>query len=104
MKVYVTADIEGVPGVASWGEAAEESGADEILVRDAHDSGRNIDYSALPERVRLARGWSDDPRCMAQELDHRHQSRAGGQAHPSGSIVGVCPGRAGSSLCRSPSF
>jgi D-amino peptidase len=93
MKVYISADIEGVVGVSHWDEAtigkpgydaaaarltaevaaaceaAIDAGADEILVQDAHDSARNIDHAALPERVRLVRGWSDDPRCMAQELD-----------------------------------
>jgi D-amino peptidase len=93
MKVYVSADIEGVADVTHWDdatkgkpgyeaaaaqmtaevaaacEAAIAAGADEILVQDAHDSARNIDPSALPEKARLLRGWSDDPRCMAQELD-----------------------------------
>jgi D-amino peptidase len=93
MKIYISADIEGVSGVTSWDEAtigkpgyeaaaarmtaevaaacegAVEAGADEILVQDAHDSGRNIDHARLSERARLVRGWSDDPRCMAQELD-----------------------------------
>jgi D-amino peptidase len=98
MKIYISADIEGVAGVTHWDEAtigkpgyeraaaqmtaevaaaceaAVAAGADEILVQDAHDSARNIDPSALPEMARLLRGWSDDPRCMAQELDSSYDA------------------------------
>jgi len=98
MKVYMSADIEGIAGVTHWDDAtvgkpgyeraaaqmtaevaaaclgAEAAGADEILVQDAHDSARNIDPSALPEKARLLRGWSDDPRCMAQELDSSYDA------------------------------
>jgi D-amino peptidase len=93
MKVYISADIEGLPGVEHWDEAtigqagyaaaasrmglqaaaacrgAANAGADEILLQDAHHSGRNIDPEVLPENVLLMRAWTDDPRCMAQELD-----------------------------------
>ncbi len=67
MKVYISADIEGVTGVTTWDEAelhkpdhgiaqeqmtaevraacegALNAGATEIWVKDAHDSGRNSD-------------------------------------------------------------
>ncbi len=93
MKVYISADIEGVAGIAHWDEAtlghsaytqfrekmtedvaaacraALEAGATEILVKDAHGSGRNIVHDALPEEARLIRNWSDHPFCMLQELD-----------------------------------
>jgi D-amino peptidase len=93
MKIYVCTDIEGCCGVDHWDEAtigqpgyaegsrqlsleaaaaceaAIAAGADEVLLQDAHDSGRNIDLRALPKPVRVSRGWSDEPRCMAQELD-----------------------------------
>jgi D-amino peptidase len=50
-------------------EGAIAAGAAEILLKDAHGSGRNILGSRLPECVRLIRGWSGHPLCMVQELD-----------------------------------
>ncbi|MBU3221135.1 M55 family metallopeptidase [Clostridium algidicarnis] len=93
MKIYISADIEGITGVTSWSEtekghsdfesfaqqmtkevraAAEgafEAGATEIYVKDAHDSARNIDINELPEYVTLQSGWSGDPMCMVSGLD-----------------------------------
>jgi D-amino peptidase len=93
MKVYLSADIEGVTGVTHWDEAslskadsevareqmtaevvaacegAIEAGATEIWVKDAHASGRNLIASKLPHEVRLIRGWSGHPFLMVQELD-----------------------------------
>ncbi len=93
MKVYISADIEGTAGITNWEEAekphatyqefrarmtdevvaacegAIEAGAKEILVKDAHDSGRNIIAARLPDCARLIRGWSGHPFSMVQELD-----------------------------------
>lgn len=93
MKVYISADIEGVTGSTHWDETklnspdwipyakqmtdetvaavkgALAAGADEVLVKDAHDSGRNIDINALPEEAKLIRGWIGDPMCMVSGLD-----------------------------------
>ena len=93
MKVYISADIEGVAGVSHWEEAsgtgygyqesrqlmtqevlaacqgAFEAGAEEVVIKDAHASGRNIITSQLPEKVRIVRGWSGHPFAMMQELD-----------------------------------
>lgn len=93
MKVYISADIEGVSGVTHWNEtdldkadshAAREqmtaetaaacegainAGATEVWVKDAHDSGRNIFPERLPQATRLIRGWSGHPFTMLQELD-----------------------------------
>lgn len=93
MKIYISADIEGVAGVTAWEEteaggrgyedaaalmtaevraaceAAKAAGASEILVKDAHDTGRNIDHSKLPDDVRLCRGWSGHPWIMLEGLD-----------------------------------
>ena len=87
-KIYLSADIEGTCGIADWKETelgdaqssyfrtqmtkevaaacrgALLSGASEILVKDAHSSGRNIDPSALPEEVRILRSWTRDPLVM----------------------------------------
>ncbi|MCT4563414.1 MAG: M55 family metallopeptidase [Maledivibacter sp.] len=93
MKVYISADIEGITGVTTWSETekgngdynpfvkqmekevcaacrgAVNAGAEEIWVKDAHDSGRNIDPAILPRNVKLIRGWSGHPFSMVQELD-----------------------------------
>jgi D-amino peptidase len=93
MKVYISVDIEGVAGITHWDEAdkkhpdypefreqmtreavaaiegAEAAGATEILVKDAHSSGRNLITSKLPGGVRLVRSWAGHPLCMVQELD-----------------------------------
>jgi D-amino peptidase len=114
MKIYISADIEGITGVSDWDETlkktsdyqefrdqmtaevvgacegAFEAGATEILVKDAHDTGRNIIASRLPHNVRLVRGWSGHPFCMVQELDKSfaglimvgYHSRAGADTSP----------------------
>lgn len=93
MKLFLSADIEGTAGVAHWDETekghpgyehfarqmslevaaacegAVKAGYDEILVRDAHDSARNIDPELLPECVRIFRGWGSDPLSMMSGLD-----------------------------------
>jgi len=81
MKVFISADIEGVNGICSWKETeyghlryaefkkqmtaevnaaclgAWAAGAGDILIKDAHDSAMNIDINGLPSYVRLHRGW-----------------------------------------------
>lgn len=93
MKLYISADIEGVTGICHWNEtekskadhqkfaeqmthevnaaciAANSAGAEEIYIKDAHDSARNIDDSELPLNVKLVRGWSRHPFMMMQEID-----------------------------------
>lgn len=93
MKVYISADIEGITSVTHWDETelnkaesawprkqmtaevlaacqgALQAGVDDIWVQDAHDSARNIDPSVLPPEVTLVRGWSGHPFMMQQELD-----------------------------------
>jgi D-amino peptidase len=98
-KFYISADIEGSCGIADWKETDLDnpqsayfrsemtkevvaachgtssvtigvSSRDcEIVVKDAHDSGRNIDPSALPENVRIMRSWTRDPYSMMAGLD-----------------------------------
>ena len=84
MKVLISSDIEGTAGivhrdetdprkkdnwydyfckqmtreVAAACEGALQAGATDILVKDAHDTGRNIDPSALPVQAQINRGWS----------------------------------------------
>ena len=93
MKIYISADIEGVTGTTHWDETDKKSpdfkefqeqmtaevvaacegalraGATEIWVKDAHDTARNIIASRLPREVRLVRGWSGHPFFMVQGLD-----------------------------------
>ncbi|MBN2875864.1 MAG: M55 family metallopeptidase [Spirochaetales bacterium] len=92
-RLYVSADIEGVCGIADWKEteiseaqgayfraemtsevaaaceAAVRSGVDDILVKDAHGSGRSIDPAALPRQARIIRSWTQDPLVMMSGLD-----------------------------------
>ena len=94
MKVYISADMEGITGVTHWDEVdqqknpypkfqkqmslevaaacigAKKGGATEVWVKDAHASGRNILPEYLPVGVRLIRGWSGHPYSMVQELDY----------------------------------
>lgn len=92
-RVYISVDIEGITGVTDWNETylgnsehgwaarqmtdeaaaacrgALAAGADEVWVRDAHDSARNIDPSRLPAGVRLIRGWECTEYSMMEEID-----------------------------------
>jgi len=94
MKLFISADIEGITGIGHWNEtdkafpneyawfqkqmtaevaaaaeAAIAAGATEILIKDAHDSGRNLILDKLPELARVVRGWAGHPLSMVQELD-----------------------------------
>lgn len=92
-KIFISADIEGVCGIADWKETelsdpqsayfrrqmarevraacdgANEAGATDIFVKDAHSSGRNIDPSLLPENIRILRAWTQSPYSMMAGLD-----------------------------------
>lgn len=81
MKLYISADIEGIAGVASrdqggpgkfeydsgraWMtaevraacEGAVSAGATEIVISDSHGNGQNLDLDALPDDVRVIRSW-----------------------------------------------
>lgn len=89
---------EQVEGIAHWDEAAKAhgdygqfrdrmtaeavaacegalaAGATEIVVRDAHGSGRNILQEQLPREAKLIRGWSGHPYAMVQELDSSYDA------------------------------
>ena len=77
MKVYISVDIEGTAGIASWSatnlgdpehraaaqemtleavaacQGALDAGATELYVKDAHDSGRNMDSQGSQGHFRL---------------------------------------------------
>lgn len=98
MKIYISVDIEGITGSTSWSETvkdadsyeyyanqmtlevkaacdgANKAGAREIMIKDAHDSGRNIDHRLLPKNTKLIRGWSGGIFSMVQELDESYDA------------------------------
>jgi D-amino peptidase len=93
MKIFISADIEGVNGIVAWSETdadksryfqfqkqmtmevaaacqgAKAAGADMVFVKDAHDSAMNLDVSLLPEYVHLHRGWEGSLCSMMAGLD-----------------------------------
>ncbi|TCT15434.1 D-amino peptidase [Natranaerovirga pectinivora] len=94
MKLFISADIEGVTGVTSWSEttlgksdatpfikqmekevsavieSAYEKGFTEVVIKDAHDTGRNLDINLFPEHVNVIRGWSGHPLSMIEGIDN----------------------------------
>lgn len=88
MKIFISADLEGTTGVSNWPETDKGSacylpiakqmsrevgavargllkgGAEEILIKDAHDSAANIDFAYLPEEVLLLKEWIGKPMSM----------------------------------------
>jgi D-amino peptidase len=111
MKILIAADMEGVTGVVDWGQVtpgheeyprfrrlmtgdvnaairgAFEAGADEVIVSDGHDGGRNLLIEELDPRARLNAG-GPTPLSMLQGVDSGvtaaifvgYHARAG--AHP----------------------
>ncbi len=93
MKIFISADMEGITSTIRWDECeaqknfysiyAEQmtkevaaacegaiaAGADEIVIKDAHDTAANIDITKLPECAKLIRGWSGHPYSMVQGID-----------------------------------
>ncbi|MCL2362838.1 MAG: M55 family metallopeptidase [Defluviitaleaceae bacterium] len=93
MKIFISADIEGVTTTTSWDDCDNESGsyslhatqmtdevlaciqgaknagATQIVVKDAHDSATNIDPTRMPSGVSLLRKWSGHPYSMAEGVD-----------------------------------
>ena len=94
MKVFLSADMEGTCGIAVWPETERKddrdyiplqkqmtrevaaacqgalaAGAEEVLVKDAHDSARNILPAELPRNIRMHRSWSGDLLSMMTGLD-----------------------------------
>ena len=93
MKLFISADMEGTTGISAWVETekghpdyarlagqmiqevkavcegANEAGTVEILLKDAHDSARNIAPELLPENVKIIREWAKNPFGMMAGLD-----------------------------------
>jgi len=94
MKVFISADIEGITTTTIWDEAdrshasyplhakqmtkevlaciqgAKDAGATEIVVKDAHDSAVNIDPTRMPSGVTLLRNWTGHPYMMVDGIDN----------------------------------
>jgi len=92
LKVFISVDMEGISGLINWDETSQggpdypmfrkfmteeanaaiagalEAGATEIVVRDAHDSARNILPDLLRPEARLIREWNG-PLSMMEGLD-----------------------------------
>ncbi len=98
MKVFISADIEGVNSICDWDETeagharylefkkqmteevknacigAHLAGATEIVVKDAHDSALNLSIVDLPEYVKLHRGWEGSICSMMAGLDETYDA------------------------------
>ena len=113
-KLFISADFEGTAGVAHWDETekgkdlyehfarqmsrevaaacegALAAGYEDILVKDAHDSARNINPELLPVEARIFRGWGRHPFSMMAGIDGTfsgvvftgYHSAAGTNANP----------------------
>lgn len=92
MKIYISADMEGVVGVVTGEqlspegfeyrrfcefmteevnsaiEAAYSAGATEIVVSDSHGNGQNLLIEKLPKNITLVRAWPR-PLIMMQGID-----------------------------------
>lgn len=92
-RIFISSDIEGTCGIAHWDETtlgkadyepfrrqmtrevaaacegAQAGGADDILIKDAHDSARNLLPDELPQGVQIFRGWGSDIHSMMSGID-----------------------------------
>lgn len=93
MKIFISADMEGITGTTQWAECNRDSpfyakfaeqmtkevaaacngaikaGATQIVVKDSHSSATNIDITGLPEGVKLIKNWSGHPYMMVDGID-----------------------------------
>ncbi len=93
-KLFICADMEGTCGITHWDETerihpdyayfadqmtrevsaacegAREAGYNQVVVKDAHDSARNLNPRLLPDHARVLRGWGGHPYMMMLGLDH----------------------------------
>lgn len=114
MKVFISSDIEGTAGITDWDEAlknrvdyaefrdymtaevvaacegAKAAGAKEVVIKDAHDSGRNLIIGRLPDYARVIRSWSGHPDSMMFGIDESfdaaiyigYHDKAGAETNP----------------------
>lgn len=92
-RIFISSDIEGTCGIAHWDETelnkpdyepfrrqmtaevnaacegALAGGCDDLFIKDAHDSARNLIPAGLPECVQIFRGWGSDIHAMMSGID-----------------------------------
>lgn len=98
-KFFISSDIEGTCGIMDWSETEHDKhgydhfseqmskevaaccegilsadSENEILVRDSHDTARNIHPDLLPQvsNLQLYRGWGRDPYSMMSGIDESY--------------------------------
>lgn len=91
MRLFITADIEGITGVSNWSQAADmppyemrermtkevvaackgamSAGATDFVIKDAHGQGYNLIDHLLPRSAKVLSGWSNHPYNMVEGLD-----------------------------------
>lgn len=93
MKLFISADIEGTAGIVDPDETrlgqaeynyfrqqmtnevnaacegANLAGANEIIVKDAHGTARNLLLDKLPRNASVLRSWAGDPLSMMTGID-----------------------------------
>ena len=113
LKVYISVDMEGVSGINHWDETirnkpeysfykdelmneikaacegANQAGAKEIWIKDAHADGRNIDFTGLPTNVKIIRSFNDHPYSMMQGIDESFDAAVMIGYHSYGSSTGL---------------
>ena len=91
MKVFISANMEGVTGTTTWQECDNKSpfyarlaeqmtqevlaaiegatagGATEIVVKNSHNSATNIDITQMPEHVLLIKSY---PLCHESHIEN----------------------------------
>jgi len=112
MRIYISADIEGVAGVTSreqtqktgfefsdarkWmtnevlaaAEAAYEAGATEVVVADGHGTAQNILLDDMPDYVRIVRSWPR-PLLQMQGIEDGHYEAALFIGHHASSVSAI---------------
>ena len=93
MKIYISVDLEGITGATSWASTnlgdieyeavakqmkaeamaaalgAIDAGATEVYIKDAHETGRNIDITGFPKQCVFIRDWANSPDSMIGGID-----------------------------------
>ena len=112
MKVFISADIEGITTTTVWNETdsthnsygphakqmteevlaciegAKKAGAKTIVVKDAHGSALNIDPLRVPSGVTLIRHFSGHPYIMVEGVDNTFDAAMFIGYHSSASRIG----------------
>jgi len=98
MKIFISADIEGIATTTVWNETysshgsyppharqmtnevlacirgAKNAGATQITIKDAHGAGINIDPMQMPSGVTLLRGYTGHPYNMVDGVDKTYDA------------------------------